>query len=169
MRSQTLRFALKLALGLGILALLLYHADVEALRAAFRRINIWVVLSLPVFYVHMFLKTLRWRAFLHGQGVRLPLGPAFGIYMNGTFLGLISPGRVGEVYRAWVLVRNKSASLGLGLASVFVDRMADLIALSILGFFGFLYLLQQGLGLEAAVPATGFLADPARRGAAPSI
>ena len=156
---------LKLIFGLGILTLLLYQANFATLRDALSRINVWVFLTLPVFYVHTFFKTLRWRVYLRSHKVNIPLVSAFSIYLSGTFLGLISPGRVGEVYRAWVLVRNKSASLGLGVASVFVDRMADMIGLSVLGFFGFLYLVQQGLGQTVAPAVIGFVVDPTRRGA----
>jgi len=165
MVTRRWRFALKLAFGFGVLALLLYQADLTTLRDALGRINVWVLVSLPVFYVHIFFKTLRWRAYLQSQGVKISLGSAFSVYLNGTFLGLISPGRVGEVYRAWILVKNKSASLGLGVASVFVDRMADLIGLGVLGFLGFLYLLQQGLDQTVAPAVIGLIADPVRRGA----
>lgn len=137
---------LKLTCGIALLGLLFSWIDRQALGTVLGELNMWVFLSLPIFYVHTAVKAFRWRLWLQHQDVSLPFLQANRLYLSGTFLGLISPGRVGEVYRAWGLHREKDVNLGVGIASVLVDRLADLFLLLSLGCFGFLYLFQQGYG-----------------------
>jgi hypothetical protein len=142
-------FFVKLLLGVAILTFLLWQADLNALRDVLRQVNVWVFVSLPIFYVHTFVKAWRWKVFLKSRGVKLGIAEANRIYLAGMFLGLISPGRVGEAWRAWILQRRDQAPLGLGFASVVVDRLCDLIGLTILGVVGLIYLLRQGLNLQS--------------------
>lgn len=150
----------KLAVGFGLLALLFTLVDREALKQVLGQVNVWIILSLPVFYLHTAVKALRWQRYLHAQGVSLSFIDAFCMYTGGTFLGLVSPGRVGEIYRAWVLHREKGVNPGLGIASVLVDRLADIALLLAAGTAGLVYLLGQGFGAAAVaggpvLPRTG--------------
>jgi len=157
------RLLLKGACGAALLAFLFWVVDRDALWEVLRQLNAWVFLSLPVFYLHTAVKALRWRRYLRSQGVALPFLEANRIYLSGTFLGLISPGRVGEVYRAWILHRERGVNPGLGIAAVLVDRLADVAALLLFGAFGFLYLARQGLGTAApAILAGPLLPWPGR-------
>jgi len=142
---------LKLSAGIGLLAFLFLLVDRDALRDVVGQVNRWVLLSLPVFYVHTAVKAIRWRLYLNAQGVGLSFWEANRMYTSGTFLGLVSPGRVGEVYRAWILRRERGVNPGLGIASVLVDRLADIAVLLAVGGFGLLYLVQQGLGIGTAM------------------
>ncbi len=158
MKSPRAALLLKITCGALILALLFSFVDCNALRQVLSQLNLWVFLSLPIFYVHTAVKAIRWRAFLRAQGIDLPFLQTNRLYLSGTFLGLVSPGRLGEVYRAWGLLREKKVNPGVGLASVLVDRLADLAMLLSFGCFGFLYLAQQGYGtLSAAMVMPPFL------------
>lgn len=143
--------AVKLGMGAALLGLLLALVDLAALRAVLAQVNRWVILSLPVFYLHTAVKALRWRLYLQSRGVALSCWEANRIYLSGTFLGLVSPGRVGEVYRAWILHRERGVHPGLGLAAVVVDRLADIAVLLSLGAAGLVYLAGQGLAGAAAM------------------
>jgi len=153
---------LKLTCGIALLGLLFSWIDRQALGTVLGELNGWVFLSLPIFYVHTAVKAFRWRLWLQRQGVALPFLQANRLYLSGTFLGLISPGRVGEVYRAWGLHREKGVNLGVGIASVLVDRLADLFLLLSMGCFGFLYLFQQGYGQLATAMALPPFLSPSR-------
>lgn len=154
-RNPVAILLLKITCGAAILTFLFWMVDREALRGVLAELNGWVMLSLPVFYLHTAVKTQRWRVYLGAQGVAIPFIPAFRMYTSGTFLGLISPGRVGEVYRAWILHRERDVNPGLGLAAVLVDRLADIVALLSLGSLGLIYLAQQGLGGTASAIVAG--------------
>jgi glycosyltransferase 2 family protein len=145
-RPSRLTLVFKVACGAAILAMLFVVVDRDALRQVLSQLNIWVFLSLPVFYVHTAVKAVRWRCFLASQQVDISFLQANRLYLSGTFLGLVTPGRLGEVYRAWGLKREKGVNPGLGLASVLVDRLADLAVLLSLGTLGLLYLVHQGYG-----------------------
>ncbi len=138
--------ALKLLCGGALLAVLFFLVDREALQTVLSQLNYWVLVSLPVFYLYTGVRALRWQCILRAQGVHLPFALANRLYLSGTFLGLISPGRVGEVYRAWGLLRERKVNAGLGIASVLIDRLSDIAVLFPVGCAGWLYLLQQGYG-----------------------
>ena len=129
-RPSRATLLLKLACGAALLGFLFWLVDRDALMGVLGELNVWVFLSLPVFYLHTAVKALRWRMYLAARGVDLAPVEAMRMYTSGTFLGLISPGRVGEVYRAWILHRERGVNPGLGIAAVLVDRLADVVALS---------------------------------------
>lgn len=69
----------------------------------------------------------------------------FKSYLAGMSLGFITPGRIGEVGRAFFVERGPRASLAL---MVMYDRLFELLAVILLSFYG-LFLL---FGLNVTVP-----------------
>ncbi|MCF6286707.1 MAG: flippase-like domain-containing protein, partial [Candidatus Hydrogenedentes bacterium] len=136
MKSPRAALLLKITCGALILALLFSFVDCNALRQVLSQLNLWVFLSLPIFYVHTAVKAIRWRCFLRAQDIDLSFLQTNRLYLSGTFLGLVSPGRLGEVYRAWGLLREKKVNPGVGLASVLVEPLADLAMPLRFGCFG---------------------------------
>ncbi len=99
-----------------------------------RRVDICSVLlailaTVPV----VFVKTVRWQSILRSQSLRPPAWPAFLAYFGSFFVGLLTPGRLGELAKAYYVVQCCDASLGQALPSVLVDRLFDLYALLLLG------------------------------------
>ena len=140
---------IKLGLGVALLTFLVARSDRDAVSQVLGQLNGWVFLSLPIFYVHSAIRAWRWNLFLGAQDIHVPFLQANRIYLSGSFLGLLSPGRIGELYRVWILYRERTVSPGIGIASVIVDRLVDVVTLLSIGFLGFLYLAQQGLGSTA--------------------
>lgn len=142
--------------GLGILAYLLWRVDWprlgRLLAAADWRLFLASWLLTPLL---LWLKTMRWRALLAQQGIRVPPGRAFAYYLAGLYLAVITPGRLGELARAGYLKANHGVGMGTALASLICDRALDLYLLVLAGAGG---LALGWLGPNLAPPARAALA-----------
>src|SRR5690606_28203341 len=88
-------------LGLALLALLLWRLDaaqviVQVRRADPLRFGLAFIGLLPLIW----LKTVRWQALLHALGLRYRLRPAYLAYFGSLYVGLLTPGRLGEFVKA---------------------------------------------------------------------
>jgi uncharacterized protein (TIRG00374 family) len=102
-----------------------------------------LLLLVPAVYSITFLiLSLRWRRILHALGEDLSLSDAYQAFAGGMILSDLTPGRIGDLSRS-LLVRDKVA-LNKGLASVVVDRYADILTIFALGLWGMLFLAQRG-------------------------
>ncbi|KPK36342.1 MAG: hypothetical protein AMK70_02625 [Nitrospira bacterium SG8_35_1] len=126
---KKLRFLLKILVGILILCLLVTKFPANEIYHKFSSISIgWYFLSVLIIVPFCFIKYLRWRCLLQGMGIQVPLWGLFVIYLKGIFLGSVTPGRVGELSRAWFL-KDRENDLYKGLTSVFLDRLLDVAVL----------------------------------------
>jgi uncharacterized membrane protein YbhN (UPF0104 family) len=104
------------------------------------------VLALPLAWLSLLVKSFRWRYLVAGGKVRLPVLESMVHYFRSVFWGAVTPGRIGEFYRARY-VRDRGGSLGLGMASVAVDRLLDFALL--LPVAAYLLVAFSGVPLHA--------------------
>lgn len=82
----------------------------------------------------LLLRSLRWRILCGSLGIHLSVGEAVRLYLLGTFFASITPGRVGDLVKAYyVRDRRPEAGLAAGIATVVYDRLLDLGQVGILG------------------------------------
>lgn len=93
---------------------------------------LWSLLLLPPFLV---VKAWRWRRLLREMGLDLPLRTAVGLYMVGIFLGQTTPGQAGDLVKAWYL-QERGQPLAPALLTVVLDRLFDLLVMSVLATLG---------------------------------
>lgn len=100
-------------------------------------------------------RALRWGALMRVAGHPMGLKDALYTHIAGQTMG-ISPGRVGEVLKPWLSRELVGLPMSRGLALVFTERIADLIAVCILSLGGLTVLgggslwLLLGLGVIVA-------------------
>ncbi len=92
-----------------------------------------------LFYTGYFLKIVRWKNILKGYNINENYFTLFKVFLIGGYLGLISPGKIGDFGRLYYL-NDKNDSNAI-LSSLIVDRINDLIVLLLIGGIGFYYLL----------------------------
>lgn len=81
----------------------------------------------------LFLRSWRWRILCGGFDINLSVGDAIRLYLLGTFVSSIAPGRVGDFAKAYYLrERQPEAGLAVGIATVAYDRLLDLGQISAL-------------------------------------
>ncbi len=95
-----------------------------------------VILILPL----LFLLTLKWKAVIDSSGIKISFWKISRFFAKGLFLGLITPSKAGEFYRAKYLSESSGKSLGLSFFTVFWIKLADLIAMVLIGGVGALSL-----------------------------
>jgi len=126
-------------LGLVLLGVLLAQIDRAQMSAALSHVSLGVlVLSAASFSLNNLIKAVRWHRMLIAQGLGLPPQVTLAAFLAGIFYGLVTLGRVGELYRAEALM-ERGASAGVALASSILDRLIDvfvvLLVAAVLGAF----------------------------------
>lgn len=139
--------------GLVLLGILLWQLDIATLSriiqdADWRLLSIAAVLNFPM----VLLKALRWRTLMLSQRIRYPLGQAYLAYFGSIFIGLLTPGRLGEFVKVTHINRDCKVPLGRAFSTVLVDRLFDLYALLTVGGLAMLSLsANQGKGAIWAI------------------
>jgi len=136
------RTAARLTFGLFLIAALLYRFDPAAVLSTILSASPLLLLAPAVYSITFLILSLRWRRILHALGDDLPLSEAYQAFAGGMILSDLTPGRIGDLSRS-LLVRDRVA-LNKGLASVVIDRYADILTIFALGLWGMLFLAQRG-------------------------
>lgn len=117
-----------------ILCIVLSKVNLKNLIANFSNINVslilfTILLNLPLICI----KACRWKQILAIQSIQYNLKDSFIVYLVGIYVGVVTPGRLGEFVKVLYLKSDKQISLSKGMSSVLVDRLFDLYLLIILG------------------------------------
>jgi glycosyltransferase 2 family protein len=134
-RKKDFLYFLPKLLGLGILVWILYKVGYkEPLKLAkllgFPFIFLILILNIP----HILFKSLRWKIILKNNGVNYPFFKSVKAYFSGIAIGIITPGRAGEFFRALYPVKEGYSNYPVSIASVISDRIYDLTLLLFLSF-----------------------------------
>lgn len=138
-------------LGLVILVILLWKIDLNRVLTVMKTadpslVMIAVVLNLP----QIGLKAVRWRRLLKSQNISYPLSSAMLSYFGSIFVGLLTPGRLGEFIKAWHVHHDCEVPTARAFSSVLADRLFDLYALLL---FGGAALLSKTVGHQTTTLA----------------
>lgn len=137
-------FKIKWAAGLFILGYLIYSFDIKSIAAVISRANAVLLAAALLTYACTFvILSMRWMKILEKMGFELSLREAYPAFVAGTLLSDFTPGRLGDLGRAY-FVRNRLEPR-LGVASVIVDRYMDILALLSLSIVGLILLYGKGV------------------------
>lgn len=136
---------------LGLMILVSSDFDYARLRELFARLGPVLVLSLILLScVNFTLRTLRWHWFTRRLGFDISVGDSAVYYIAGFSMG-VTPGRMGELIRLWMLRRDHGISYHRALPLLIADRVNDLLVIVVLA-------LCAGLMIDAASMAYVVLA-----------
>lgn len=139
--------------------------DVSGQLAGFPPLLLPVLAALSL--ANYLLRFWRWQIFLRALGVRLPWRPSGALFL-ATFLMVITPGKLGEVFKAGVLRQRHGVPLATGVPAVFAERIYDFLGVLLLAAAGWtawrgpLAGVGTGLLAAAAIPL-GLLAFRSER------
>ena len=108
---------------------------------------LFLYLSLILNFPMLLNKTWCWNYIKRQQGIKYKISDSFLMYCSGLYIGLLTPGRLGEISRAIYLYKD-GHSMGKSLVSVFLDRISDfafLFFFLLIGSLFFLTILQKEL------------------------
>ena len=137
MKKRAAFLGVGLAVSAFFLWLVLRKVQFAELAAVARSIRwVWVAPNLAIFYVSMYLRTVRWRLFFPAES-GISTNRIFGPNMIGYTLNSLFPGRVGEAARAVLVGRRERTSIATALATVLAERVVD--GLTILAALGLVF------------------------------
>ena len=151
---------LYLSIGLGAAVFLGFsiYVDAELLFQAFGRFE-WSagLVALALAAVNYLARFLRWHLYLRHLKTILPTMENFRIFLSGLALS-VTPGKVGELFKAYLVRKSSDAPIGLGISAVFAERLTDFISLLLISVVG-IYALEEGVYtlVFVAVGASGLL------------
>jgi uncharacterized protein (TIRG00374 family) len=132
--SHWLRAVIRLTIGVGVIAFLIWQSDVSSIEQAFATANPFLIvvgylLSIGLLVVSAF----RWCVFLEALDIKLRTSTALRLTLVGAFFNAFLPtGIGGDAYKA-LRVRAANTTLAASIASVLLDRLSGIAALAIIG------------------------------------
>lgn len=140
------------SLGLLLLIGLLLRVDLRQLVRLMQQAEVLpVIMALLLLLPLITIKTLRWQALLRAQSVHIRIQPALLAYFGSLFIGLLTPGRLGEFVKAVHVRQECGTPLTYAISSVFTDRLFDLYLLLIVGGAALLALAPGSIELGALI------------------
>jgi uncharacterized protein (TIRG00374 family) len=127
-------------IGLFILVWILCRIDLPATMKILAKSN-WALLipAVILMFLSFFCKVLRYQYILYQQGIKYSLPKTLHITLVSLYLSTITPGRLGEMSKAFfVHKQTKKSSLSGLLAGSLLDRISDIYVLLMIALFGFL-------------------------------
>lgn len=132
---KLLRWLLRL-LGPALLILFLANANLAELWETLRGARPWpIILSLLLMPPFVLIKAWRWLRIMRELGLRLGYPTAAALYTVGLFYGATTPGQAGDLLKA-VYIRDRGQPLAPAMLSVVLDRLFDLLVMSVLATLG---------------------------------
>lgn len=135
-----------------VLAVALWRSDPRAAARELARVppgHIGVVVAFVV--AAYALRFAKWHLFLHRLGTQVPLGRSAAIFTSGLLM-VVTPAKVGEVWKALALKETDGVPVPRGLGAVALERLTDLAAVGALALLG-----AAALGLAPWLAAAAML------------
>ena len=104
------------------------------------------------------LKVVRWQQILAARQIHYPIRRAWPAFLSSVYLGMITPGRVGDVLRIQYLRHDLDVPYAEGLASIVVDRLCDLYVLTLFVAIGIVHYSSVFVGQLAWISWGGVAA-----------
>jgi uncharacterized protein (TIRG00374 family) len=126
-------------IGVAMFIVIVANIDVALVLAPLRSLRLeWLALYVLFFALSLLAKILRWNVVLKAQRAHLTRGRVASIALVASFLGSVTPGRVGEVSKIAYL-QQEQMSLAKAAVSVVLDRLYDIAFLCLFGVIGMAY------------------------------
>ncbi len=122
------------------------NVNVGQLVAGVRAANpLLLLVAFLVFYAGFPLRGFRWALLLRGASFRVGTPDATRILFLSWLVNCLVPAKLGDVYRAYLLKINSTASLSRTFGTVFIERVLDLFVIAVLGLAAGYWSFRSGL------------------------
>ncbi len=133
------KFLIPLFLGFLVFVGLLFYGDITKIGpifAGFKWYLLPLILSLTIF--DDLLRFLKWDYLLSAVDVDLSRADSASVFFGGLAMA-ITPGKVGELFKSFLVKRINGTRMSRTMPVVVVERLTDLIAVTLLASIGALY------------------------------
>ena len=156
MRSRSLKATLWISLlfGLAVMVAFALFGDLKKTTEAVVGMNhlFWPVLLL-LSALNYVTRWLKWEYFLRVLGVRLNWRDSIGIFLGGFVLS-VTPGKLGEIFKAWLVREIHGAPLSRVAPVILAERYTDLAGLIVLASIG---VYGSGMGVKVVLVGVALL------------
>jgi len=136
-------------LGPLILVYILFKLDYPVLYGKIKLLKWQFLVLAEIFMIlEILVRSLRWRTILSSLGIAISKTSAFFLFWLGAFVSIITPGKIGELIKAYFL-KKKGFSVFRSFFSIVLDRIIDIFTLLFFGFLIFLF-FSKGIGIYIA-------------------
>ncbi len=126
MNPKTLLF--KICISIVLFGYLVYKITLDNIYEAILKTNYYLLaITIPLIILLYFIKAIKWKILLHSVGIDINAPRSMKIVLMGTFYGMLTPGKIGELTRSYFLTEKKSFTL----PTVIWDKLIDVMILSI--------------------------------------
>lgn len=136
------KFVLKLLATIVLFYFVLFKLDVSEVFNIYINSNIFLIFTglffIPLLYS---IRVLKWDMLLRSVGVKHNFFIVFRALLIGTFYGMITPGKSGEVIRAYYLDSEKSITF----PTIVWDKLIDIFVLIIFSILVTLFVLSDSM------------------------
>lgn len=133
-------FVLKLLATILLFLFVLFKLNISEVFDVFVNSNIFLILISLLFIPLLYsIRVLKWDVLLRSVDVKHNFSTVFRALLIGTFYGLITPGKSGELIRAYYLDSEKSITI----PTIVWDKLIDIFVLIILSALSALFLLSD--------------------------
>jgi glycosyltransferase 2 family protein len=130
-RSNWVRWLLRFLGPVILVIVLLRLKDPSEIGRLFLSADpLWILGSLVLNFAAIHTKVIRWQVFLRVRDVHYGLKNAWLAFSASLYLGMLTPGRVGDLLRIQYLKNDARVPYAEGLASIVIDRLCDLYVLA---------------------------------------
>jgi uncharacterized membrane protein YbhN (UPF0104 family) len=140
-------FLLKLAVGIGLLAIFFSQLDLRQFFQAFASARLsYVLVALAMYLAGKTLTAARWALLARPLGFSNPLKDFIAFYYIGMFFNLVGPGTVGgDAGKVFYLAREQSAGAERGRAEAAALALVSILADRIIGMAGLVWIAAAAL------------------------
>ena len=152
---------IKIVVTLAILGFLLWKVEFNAqgFGDTLRSVRIgYFLLSLLGVVIVLGIKSYRWRILIANEGASYSAYNAFGAYMASDAIGIITPGRIGEIARLYYVRQETDISFYAAFKTIVSDRIFDFTMLGWFGLSGTLFYFKTFGDYPGIYYALGILA-----------
>ncbi len=143
--------ACKIAVTSGLMLYLIAKLDLKTIYETFTQMDLVLLsLSLPFIALMYLIKARKWQTLLNCINVKIPVKRSLEIILIGNFYGALTPGRAGEVSRAFYLDAESSRSI----PTVVMDRVIDMICLLVLSVLSIAFFFKDRNLIYLMAPMT---------------
>lgn len=158
MKKGTISTIFKVVVSLAILSFLFRETsfDEKTFYQTISKLNLtYFILSLPFVLILLALKSYRWKLIIDNTGVTYPFKRALQAYFSAFSLGIVTPGRLGELLKVYNLRQDiASVQSTKAFQTVVVDRLFDMVFLVWFGFAAALFYGSIFTVLYVLLPAS---------------
>jgi glycosyltransferase 2 family protein len=151
-----LKWLVRLALGVGIVALLLSRSNVSDFVNVLRDVPLWVpFLSVLFYWAAQCLSAERWRLLIRQRSANFSFVDCMQLYLLGMFCNLFLPTAIGGDGVRAIVAGRRAGGVAQAASSILVERLTGFAALLVIGAVGVaLWGQSSELGAQA-LPRVG--------------